>query len=99
MDTRHHVTEPDRRGWHLDKTLSVSHLLTTVAIAGSIFIWASKMEQRILVLETRLDSTTQSVNATQADIKELASIIRDEIRALRIEVREASRGRPTPPNP
>lgn len=91
MDARHPVTEPDRRGWHLDKTLSVSHLLTTAAIAGSVLLWVSKTEQRILVMETRLEAVTHNVTSTQQDVKELANIIRDEIRALRMEVREAAR--------
>lgn len=89
MDTRHHVTEIDRRGWHLDKTVSISHLLTTITIAGSVFIWASKMEQRIVVLETRMESSTRAVSDAQRDVRELAQVVRDEIRMLRIEVRDA----------
>lgn len=97
MNHIHSAVEPDRRAWHLDKTISVSHLLTTVAIAGSVFVWASKMEQRLSVLETRVEHSAQSVTATQRDVKELAQVVRDEVRMLRMEVREAIR--PTRPQP
>lgn len=89
MDSRHVVTEPDRRGWYLDKTVSVSHLLTTLTIAASVFVWASKMEQRIVVLETRMENASIVASDTQRDVRELAQVVRDEIRMLRLEVREA----------
>lgn len=44
---------PDRRAhrWHLDKRLNVGHLLTTIALAGSMFAWGTKMDSRVTVLE------------------------------------------------
>lgn len=37
----------DRRHWHLDKTISVGHLLSTVVIAVSVFSWASAVDRRV----------------------------------------------------
>lgn len=91
MESRRTVTETERRGWHLDKTVSISHLMTTLTIAGSVFIWASKMEQRIVVLETRMENSTVVAADTQRDVRELAQVVRDEIRMLRMEVRDAVR--------
>ena len=39
--------EVDRRHWHLDKTISVGHLLSTLIIAISIFSWASSLDRRV----------------------------------------------------
>ena len=39
-DDRHYE---DRRHWHIDKTLNISHLLATFVIAGSLFAYASHM--------------------------------------------------------
>ena len=91
MERVRSVTEPDRRGWHLDKTVSVSHLMTTLTIAASVFVWASKMEQRIVVLETRMENASVVATDTQRDVRELAQVVRDEIRMLRMEVRDAVR--------
>lgn len=86
---RQQYTADNRRGWHLDKTVSVSHILTTLAIAGSVFVWASKIEQRIVIVETRLENASQSASQTQRDVRELAQVVRDEIRMLRMEVHDA----------
>lgn len=91
MQAIHSVTKEDRRGWHIDKTVSISHLLTTIAIAGSVIVWANKMEQRLSVLETRMEHSAQAVGETQRDVRELAAVVRDEVRMLRIEVRDAIR--------
>lgn len=86
---RQQYTPDNRRGWHLDKTVSVSHLLTTLTIAASVFVWASRMEQRIVVLETRMENASTVATDTQRDVRELAQVVRDEIRMLRMEVRDA----------
>ena len=54
MQSVHTPSEPDRRHWHLDKTLNVSHLLTTVVIAGSLFAYANNMERRVAILEEKM---------------------------------------------
>jgi len=45
----------ERRNWHLDKTISIGHLLSTIIIAGSVFAWASAVDRRV-------DKNTQSIN-------------------------------------
>ena len=50
MQSVHTSVEQDRRHWHLDKTLNVSHLLTTVVIAGSLFAYANNMDRRVAIL-------------------------------------------------
>lgn len=45
----------ERRNWHLDKTISIGHLLSTIIIAGSVFAWASAVDRRV-------DKNTQSID-------------------------------------
>ncbi|WP_434359893.1 hypothetical protein NF212_06460 [Parasalinivibrio latis] len=33
--------------WHIDKTISVGHLISTVIIAISVFSWASAVDRRV----------------------------------------------------
>ena len=56
MQSVHTPLEVDRRHWHLDKTLNVSHLLTTVVIAGSLFAYANNMDRRVAILEEKMQS-------------------------------------------
>lgn len=43
-----------RRHWHLEKSISVGHIITTIAIAGSVLTWAMRMDSRVSVIETQL---------------------------------------------
>lgn len=42
-----HSWGSERREWHLDKTISVGHLISTVTIALSVFVWAMALEKRV----------------------------------------------------
>lgn len=66
--------------WHLDKRLNVSHLLTTLALATSIFVWASAIERRVSVHDAEIE-ILKTAN------KEAISLLRDELRELRNEIR------------
>jgi len=37
--------------WHLDKTFSISHIFSTVAIVIGLFTWGSKMDNRVSIVE------------------------------------------------
>jgi len=78
----------DRRQWHLDKTFNISHILTTLAIAGSMFAYANNMDKRVAVLEERLNTQTEVAQRAQQDMKDLAGEVKFEIRALRGEIIE-----------
>lgn len=86
MQSVHTPTEPDRRHWHLDKTLNVSHLLTTVVIAGSLFAYANNMDRRVAVLEEKMQAQAIQNQQSAADVKELATDVKHELRLLRQEL-------------
>ena len=86
MDTARQTLEPDRRHWHLDKTLNASHLLTTVVIAGSLFAYANNMDRRVAILEEKMQVQAAENQRGQAEVKELASDVKHELRLLRTEL-------------
>ena len=86
MNSVHTPVEPDRRHWHLDKTLNVSHLLTTVVIAGSLFAYANNMDRRVAILEEKMQAQAMQNQQSAADVKELASEVKHELRMLRQEL-------------
>lgn len=66
----------DQGRWHLDKTINISHILTTIALTISAFAWISSLEKRI-------DSASQSItylSEKQKDGKEEVRVLRSEIR-------------------
>lgn len=86
MQSVHTPVEPDRRHWHLDKTLNVSHLLTTVVIAGSLFAYANNMDRRVAVLEEKMQVQANENKRASEEVKELASDVKHELRLLRTEL-------------
>ena len=86
MNRVHTPVEPDRRHWHLDKTLNVSHLLTTVVIAGSLFAYANNMDRRVAILEEKMQVQAQENMRSGAEVRELAADVKHELRLLRTEL-------------
>lgn len=39
------------RPWHVEKSVNLGHLLTTIALASGLFVWGAKMDTRVSVLE------------------------------------------------
>jgi hypothetical protein len=37
----------DRRHWHLDKKVNLSHMVATLGLAFALFTWANTVERRI----------------------------------------------------
>lgn len=86
MNSVHTPVEPDRRHWHLDKTLNVSHLLTTVVIAGSLFAYANNMDRRVAILEEKMQAQIAENMRGGAEVRELAADVKHELRLLRTEL-------------
>ena len=86
MDSVRPTTKADRRNWHLDKTLNVSHLLTTLVIAGSLFAYANNMDRRVAILEEKMQVQVQENSRSAAEVRELAADVKHELRLLRTEL-------------
>lgn len=63
--------------WHLDKRISVGHILSTGILAVSAMAWASKMEQMIVL-------NAQSIQFLQTQ----QAKDREHVETLRVEIRE-----------
>lgn len=68
---------PEKRHWHLDKTVSITHIISTLAIAGSVFVWASTLEQKV-------ERNSQTI----AFIMEQQKEERIKLETMRIELRQ-----------
>lgn len=72
----------DRRQWHIDKTVSVSHLITTISMIVSMIWWAATVDKRIAVIEAGQQFQAQRNTQIEQAVKELASVSREEIKAI-----------------
>lgn len=66
----------DHKGWHLEKNVSIGHIITTVLAIISIVTWLTTMDKRIAILETNVSTITTNERDSLSRID--ASLIRIE---------------------
>jgi hypothetical protein len=64
-----------KRHWHLDKTVSVTHLISTVIGITTIAIFLSKQDTRLTLLE-------QVTTSQQRDATDFKSTVREDLREI-----------------
>jgi hypothetical protein len=85
----------DRRGWHLDKTVGVTHLITTLTIVVSVLAWANTIDKRITLIEAEAQHQRETDNRQDAVLRESLAAIRDTLREMKetmTRIDERSRG-------
>jgi len=68
--------------WELDKRISIAHVISTIVIAGSCFMWAMAMSERIKVLETRYEQRTVERAREEQATKEIRLELRQEMLSI-----------------
>ena len=57
------------RPWHLEKSISVGHIITTVTVALGAIWWAAKLETRIDVLHTHFLAVQDRIEITDRKLE------------------------------
>lgn len=70
---------PDPTPWHLDKSLNLGHLLTTLTMVASLFIWGAKMDTRVSILETERVQQLRTNETHEMADRELRQAIKEGI--------------------
>ncbi len=74
------------RSWHLDRRVSVGHIVTTLAVAVSLVVWLNDIDKRISVLEEiaqqhaeRFDRTDKRWEQELINLRRMLERIEDKI--------------------
>lgn len=67
--------DQEKRPWHLDRTVSLSHIITTVSAIGAALIFASKLDTRVSLLE-------QSSAQQQREVSDFKLAVRQDLRDI-----------------
>ena len=78
--------EEQKNGWHMSKSLSVSHLLSTIAIAVGFFTYVTGIEQETVVNKMELKSLSERMDRTDEIHSEQFSEIKDMLKSLTIKI-------------
>lgn len=73
---------PDKRSWHLDKTISVGHLVSTLVIAISIFSWAVTLDKRVEQNSIAIVHLKEQQANEQKRLQELRQEIKQDLRDI-----------------
>ncbi|MDO4642513.1 MAG: hypothetical protein Q4A74_01580 [Cardiobacteriaceae bacterium] len=73
--------------WHLEKKVSVGHLVTTAMIAVSAMMYVNRIEHRISLLEQRVELSErqhqENINALQRRVEDDRQENKAELRDIR----------------
>ena len=78
--------EEQKNGWHMSKSLSVSHLLSTIAIAVGFFTYVTGIEHETVVNKMELKSLSERMDRTDKRHSEQFSEIKDMLKSLTIKI-------------
>lgn len=97
------MTEQRGRAWHLDKTISISHFISTFMIFVSFAIWASNLDKRVETNSLNLSHLGTAFEQHKVDqdhrearqdarYSELRVEIREDLKAIREDLQKILRG-------
>lgn len=55
-----------RGDWEIDKRISVIHLFATLGLAGSVFLWASGLTERVAKIEEQVIANERALAMSNA---------------------------------
>lgn len=72
----------DKRSWHLDKTISVGHLVSTLVIAISVFSWAVTLDKRVEQNSIAITHLKEQQQLEQRRIELMRNELREDLRDI-----------------
>ena len=72
--------------WHMSKSLSLSHLFTTLAIAVGFFTYVTDIEQGTVVNSMDVKSLSERMDRTDARRSEQFSEIKEMLKDLTVKI-------------
>jgi len=75
--------ERREKHWHLERSVSIGHIITTLAVASSIMVWAMKMDTRVSVIEAEYAHTKENAARIEKDWREGLKDVKEVL--IRIE--------------
>ena len=85
--------EEQKNGWHMSKSLSVSHLLGTIGIAVGFFTYVTGIEQDTVVNQMEIKSLAERVDRSDKRHSEQFVEIKEMLKGLSVKIERLSNRR------
>ena len=86
----------DRRKWHIDRTVNIGHLLTTVAMLASLLVVLSKFDTRLTLVELHIANQSETNRRHEATDHELKQAIKESFDRLELKLDKVLEQRRSP---
>ncbi|MDE1463359.1 hypothetical protein [Spartinivicinus poritis] len=68
--------------WHLDRTVSITHIISTIAVVVSLFAWGGSIDKRIDQNAQTIKHLTELQQRQENRINEVKSEIRSDLKII-----------------
>lgn len=62
------MNDQPKTGWHVDKRVSIGHIITTLTVAVSIVVWMMSLENRVGINTQAIENNRAWIERNNADI-------------------------------
>lgn len=76
------MSEIKRTEWHLDKNISIGHIISTLLIGFSVFAWATTIENRIGKNEQAILHIIENAQRVERGIQDIRDNQRQDYREI-----------------
>ena len=73
-------------GWHFNREIQITHLISTVMIALSAVVYTQKLEQRIAIMESQNATQRDRDDRQDTSNKELMNHLRNHLDRMEIKI-------------
>jgi len=77
---------PEDRQWHLDRRVSVGHLVTTLTFLVAMVLWGARLETRIALMEDRAHTQARVDARQDLETQRVREEIREELKSLNLKI-------------
>ena len=63
------MDQPER--WHLKKEIQLTHVFSTLALVGAVFVYVQKIDQRLTIVETQLMAQREASVIQRAQLERM----------------------------
>lgn len=65
------MIDQEKEPWHMKREIQIGHLIATLSVAVSAVFYIAKIEQRVAVVETQVDSQRDSSNLLRLQLEKI----------------------------
>jgi hypothetical protein len=74
-------------GWHVDKRVSIGHIVTTLVVAVSAVMWMSRIENKVDLNAQMIAVHSQQIRETGQNVTDGFNDIKTDLRSMWVELR------------